>query len=201
MSYPIYWTSFPPSSESKKHSRDAREEKKNHSDTQMARPSPQTSASQQTDGHSLAGGNIPTDVSNAPRRWSAQITHRESSAVILLSMTQAGEDNELKALASKAVDRQHKSPLDRATQVNLIGRTRRWKRIDKLLGEDKSTHSCPRHPGRLCSRSRRTRSQRAVRRETKLGDCCCMGSVTADLSPVFHVFNSLYKKHSVRLFV
>lgn len=29
--------------------------------------------------------------------------------------------------------------------------------------QGKGTHSCPRHPGRLCSRSRRTQSQRAVR--------------------------------------
>lgn len=30
------------------------------------------------------------------------------------------------------------------------------------LGEDKSTHSCPRHPGRLCLRSRHIQSRRAV---------------------------------------
>lgn len=52
--------------------------------------------------------------------------------------------------------------LSNVKPADLICGTRCEDEINKTSGRDKSTHSCPRRPGRLCSRSRRRRIQRAV---------------------------------------
>lgn len=73
--------------------------------------------------------------------------------------------------------------------ANLTASAKHYGRIGELWGRDGSTYSCPRHPGRPCSRSRRTQSRRAVTENMDRNNSVTVatGWVTADDEGLFIV--------------